>query len=115
MPTTPRRRRFSASTGAASSIRTLALSGGLAGLSGALVVLQYGGLGFAGGFQLGLKALVAAVVGGIGSVAGAFLGGLAIGLFETVWSMLMPIDARDIALYSVLSRSWSSARAGSSG
>jgi branched-chain amino acid transport system permease protein len=66
------------------------------------VVLQYGGLGFAGGFQLGLKALVAAVLGGVGSVAGAFLGGLTIGLFETIWSMLMPIDARDIALYSLL-------------
>jgi branched-chain amino acid transport system permease protein len=83
-------------------LRTLALSGALAGLSGALVVLQYGGLGFAGGFALGLKALVAAVLGGVGSVAGAFLGGLAIGAFETVWSMLMPIDARDIALYSML-------------
>lgn len=88
--------------GQALLLRTLALSGGLAGLSGALVVLQYGGLGFAGGFQLGLKALVAAVLGGVGSVAGAFLGGLAIGLFETAWSMLMPIDARDIALYSLL-------------
>jgi branched-chain amino acid transport system permease protein len=83
-------------------VRTLGLSGALAGLSGALVVLQYGGLGFAGGFALGLKALVAAVLGGVGSVAGAFLGGLAIGAFETVWSALMPIDARDIALYSVL-------------
>jgi branched-chain amino acid transport system permease protein len=83
-------------------LRTLALSGAMAGLSGALVVLQYGGLGFAGGFQLGLKALVAAVLGGVGSVAGAFLGGLTIGLFETIWSMLMPIDARDIALYSLL-------------
>ncbi|HEX8164353.1 MAG TPA: branched-chain amino acid ABC transporter permease [Beijerinckiaceae bacterium] len=83
-------------------MRTLALSGALAGLSGSLVVLQYGGLGFAGGFALGLKALVAAVLGGVGSVPGAFLGGLAIGTFETVWSMLMPIDARDIALYSVL-------------
>jgi branched-chain amino acid transport system permease protein len=83
-------------------VRTLALSGALAGLSGALVVLQYGGLGFAGGFQLGLKALVAAVLGGVGSVPGAFLGGLAIGAFETLWSMLMPIDARDIALYSLL-------------
>jgi branched-chain amino acid transport system permease protein len=83
-------------------LRTLALSGAMAGLSGALVVLQYGGLGFAGGFQLGLKALVAAVLGGVGSVAGAFLGGLAIGLFETAWSMLMPIDARDIALYALL-------------
>jgi branched-chain amino acid transport system permease protein len=83
-------------------LRTLALSGAIAGLSGSLVVLQYGGLGFAGGFQLGLKALVAAVLGGVGSVAGAFLGGLTIGVFETVWSTLMPIDARDIALYCLL-------------
>lgn len=81
---------------------TLALAGGLAGLSGALIVTQYGGLGFAGGFQFGLKALIAAVLGGIGSVPGAFLGGLGIGLFETAWSMLMPIDARDIALYALL-------------
>ena len=81
---------------------TLALSGALAGLAGTLVVLQFGSLGFAGGFQLGLKALIAAVLGGIGSVEGALLGGIAIGLFETVWSAAMPIDARDIALYAVL-------------
>jgi branched-chain amino acid transport system permease protein len=81
---------------------SLALSGGLAGLAGALIVTQYGGLGFAGGFGFGLKALIAAVLGGIGSVPGAFVGGLALGLFETVWSMLMPIDARDIALYALL-------------
>jgi branched-chain amino acid transport system permease protein len=81
---------------------TLALSGALAGVSGALIVVQYGGLGFAGGFQFGLKALIAAILGGIGSVPGAFLGGLAIGLFETFWSTLMPIEARDIALYSLL-------------
>ena len=55
---------------------TLALSGALAGLAGTLVVLQFGGLGFAGGFQLGLKALIAAVLGGIGSVEGALLGGV---------------------------------------
>lgn len=81
---------------------TLALSGALAGLAGTLVVLQFGGLGFAGGFQLGLKALIAAVLGGIGSVGGALLGGLAVGLFETLWSAAMPIDARDIALYTAL-------------
>jgi branched-chain amino acid transport system permease protein len=88
--------------GRALLMKALALSGATAGLAGALVVLQYGGLGFAGGFQLGLKALVAAVLGGVGSVQGAFLGGLAMGLFETLWSSLMPIDARDIALYSIL-------------
>jgi len=81
---------------------TLALSGALAGLSGTLVVLQFGGLGFAGGFGLGLKALIAAVLGGIGSVGGALLGGVAVGAFETLWSAAMPIAGRDIALYGAL-------------
>ena len=62
---------------------TLALSGSLAGLAGGLVAVQYGALGFAGGFSLGLKALAAAILGGIGSVPGALAGGLAIGIFET--------------------------------
>jgi branched-subunit amino acid ABC-type transport system permease component len=81
---------------------TLAISGAMAGLSGTLIVAQYGALGFAGGFQFGLKALVAAVIGGIGSVPGALLGGLAVGLFETLWSAYCPIEGRDIALYSAL-------------
>ena len=81
---------------------TLALAGAMAGLSGMLIVAQYGGLGFAGGFQFGLKALIAAIVGGIGSVPGALLGGMAVGLFETLWSAYLPIDARDIALYAAL-------------
>jgi branched-chain amino acid transport system permease protein len=82
--------------------RTLAISGALAALAGTLVVVQYGGLGFAGGFGLGLKALIAAVLGGIGSVAGALLGGLAIGTFETLWSAYFPIEMRDVALYASL-------------
>jgi branched-chain amino acid transport system permease protein len=66
------------------------------------VVIQYGGLGFAGGFQLGLKSLIAAVFGGIGSVAGALIGGIAIGAFETLWSAYFPIEMRDVALYACL-------------
>ena len=81
---------------------SLLIAGALAGLAGALVVLQFGGLGFAGGFPLGLKALIAAILGGVASVGGAFAGGLAIGLFETFWSAYLPIDARDIALYAML-------------
>nr|WP_246728513.1 branched-chain amino acid ABC transporter permease [Microvirga terricola] len=83
-------------------IQTLALAGAMAALSGMLVVAQYGGLGFAGGFQYGLKALIAAVIGGIGSIPGALLGGVAVGLFETVWSAYLPIEARDMALYAAL-------------
>ncbi|WP_243368409.1 branched-chain amino acid ABC transporter permease [Microvirga solisilvae] len=82
--------------------KTLALAGAMAGLSGMLIVVQYGGLGFAGGFQYGLKALIGAIIGGIGSVPGALLGGFIIGLFETVWSAYLPIEARDVALYAAL-------------
>lgn len=81
---------------------TLALSGAMAGLSGLLIVAQYGGLGFAGGFQFGLKALIAAIIGGIGSIPGALVGGFAVGLFETIWSAYLPIEARDMALYAAL-------------
>ncbi|QFU16603.1 branched-chain amino acid ABC transporter permease [Microvirga thermotolerans] len=83
-------------------VQTLALAGAMAGLSGMLIVAQYGGLGFAGGFQYGLKALIAAIVGGIGSIPGALLGGVAVGLFETLWSAYLPIEARDVALYAAL-------------
>jgi len=83
-------------------VQTLALAGAMAGLSGMLIVAQYGGLGFAGGFQYGLKALIAAIIGGIGSIPGAMLGGFAVGLFETLWSAYLPIEARDMALYAAL-------------
>ncbi|MXQ11013.1 branched-chain amino acid ABC transporter permease [Microvirga makkahensis] len=82
--------------------QTLALAGGMAGLSGMLIVVQYGGLGFSGGFQYGLKALIGAIIGGIGSIPGALLGGFIIGLFETVWSAYLPIEGRDMALYAAL-------------
>ena len=81
---------------------TLGLASGLAGLGGALVAVQFGALGYAGGFDLGLKALAAAVLGGLGSVPGALAGGLAIGLFEIVWQTYCPIAGRDLALYAVL-------------
>lgn len=84
------------------TVVTFGLAGALAGLSGLLIVAQYGGLGFASGFQFGLKALIAAVIGGIGSVPGALLGGIAVGLFETYWSAYLPIEGRDIALYAGL-------------
>ena len=83
-------------------VATLCLGGGLAGLAGGLTAVQFGALGFVGGFQLGLKALAASILGGIGSVGGALLGGLTIGAFEIIWSAAMPIESRDIALCAVL-------------
>ncbi len=54
------------------------------------------------GAMLGLKALVAAVVGGIGSVPGAFLGGVCVALIEALWSAYFDITARDIVVFSLL-------------
>lgn len=82
--------------------RAVIIACAICGAAGVIVTVIYGGMGFAGGFTLGLKALVAAVLGGIGSVPGACLGGLAIATFEVLWSATMPLEQRDIAVYSLL-------------
>ncbi|WP_332685145.1 branched-chain amino acid ABC transporter permease [Bosea sp. (in: a-proteobacteria)] len=82
--------------------RALIIACAACGAAGVIVTVIYGGMGFAGGFTIGLKALVAAVLGGIGSVPGACLGGLAIATFEMLWSTSMPLEQRDIAVYTLL-------------
>ena len=82
--------------------RAFALSGALAGLAGASMTAAFGAVGYGLSATLTLKALAAAIVGGIGSLPGAFLGGLIVGAAETGWSALFPIDYRDIAVYVLL-------------
>jgi branched-chain amino acid transport system permease protein len=81
---------------------TFLLAGALAGLAGWVIAVYYGNVGFAMGTMLGLKALVAAVLGGIGSVAGAFLGGVLVALIEAGWSAYFEIGYRDVVVYSLL-------------
>ena len=80
------------------SMKTFALACGLAGLAGASVTVYFGSLGSVYTTTLGLKALIAAIIGGIGSVPGAFLGGLAIALVEAGWSAYFPIVYRDLVV-----------------
>jgi branched-chain amino acid transport system permease protein len=87
---------------AAMTARAFALSGALAGLAGAIMTAAYGAVGYGLSATLTLKALAAAIVGGIGSLPGAFLGGLVIGSVEAGWSALFPIDYRDVAVYALL-------------
>jgi branched-subunit amino acid ABC-type transport system permease component len=87
---------------AAMTARAFVLSGALAGLAGATMTAAYGAVGYGLSGALTLKALAAAIVGGIGSVPGAFLGGLVIGSVEVGWSALFPIDYRDLAVYALL-------------
>jgi branched-subunit amino acid ABC-type transport system permease component len=81
---------------------TFLLAGLNAGLAGWIVAVYYGNVSFAMGTGLGLKALVAAVLGGIGRIEGAFLGGIAIGLIEAIWSAYFDIASRDMVLYTLL-------------
>ena len=83
-------------------LKTFALASVTAGLAGYVVTVYYGTLGYAGGIVLGLKALLAAVAGGIGSVPGAFLGGMLLGRAEAPWSALFPIELRDLVVFSLL-------------
>jgi branched-chain amino acid transport system permease protein len=81
---------------------TFVLAGALAGLAGWVIAVYYGNVGFAMGTMLGLKALVAAVLGGIGSVSGAFLGGVVVALIEAGWSAYFDIGYRDVLVFSLL-------------
>ncbi|HXI73897.1 MAG TPA: branched-chain amino acid ABC transporter permease [Verrucomicrobiae bacterium] len=62
---------------------TFALGSALAGAGGILFAMNYASIDPLMGVQTGLKAFVAAVLGGIGNLPGAALGGLIIGLLET--------------------------------
>jgi branched-chain amino acid transport system permease protein len=65
-------------------VRTFAIGGMLAGVAGILFVMVFEVVGPFIGFVPGIKAFTAAVLGGIGSIAGAAVGGLIIGLLESV-------------------------------
>lgn len=82
--------------------RTLMLASAVAALTGALIALNYGTLGYDGAITLDLRALVAAVVGGIGSIPGAFIGGALIALIESYWTGYFAGGYRDLMIDSVL-------------
>ena len=74
----------------------------LAAVAGLIFLMRYGAIDFFIGFLAGLKAFTAAVLGGIGSVPGAMLGGLLIGLIEAFWSGYFTVEYKDVAAYSIL-------------
>jgi branched-subunit amino acid ABC-type transport system permease component len=82
--------------------QSFALAAGLAGLAGYVLTVHFGQAGYAYGFTLGLKALVGAVLGGIGSVGAAFAGGVILAFGEAAWSAAFSVDSRDLAVYSLL-------------
>jgi branched-chain amino acid transport system permease protein len=81
---------------------TFVIGAALAAVAGTMYLMYYGVVSFSDGFAPGLKAFTAAVLGGIGSLPGAVIGGLLIGLIETMWSAYFSIDYKDVAGYSIL-------------
>ena len=65
---------------------TFLVGSAIGAIAGVMVVLYYGLGHYFMGFMLGLKAFTAAVLGGIGNVAGAMLGGLLLGIIESLAS-----------------------------
>ncbi|MBN9510651.1 MAG: branched-chain amino acid ABC transporter permease LivH [Alphaproteobacteria bacterium] len=81
---------------------TFVIGAALATVAGMLFLLYYGSINFFIGFSAGIKAFTAAVLGGIGSLPGAVLGGLAIGLIESLWSGYASVPYKNVAAFSVL-------------
>ena len=81
---------------------TFALGSALAGAAGVLIALYYNSLEPLMGMTPGIKSFVAAVLGGIGIIPGAALGGFVIGLLETFATAVGLSDFRDAIVYAIL-------------
>ncbi len=81
---------------------TFVIGAALASVAGIMYLLYYGVVDFFIGFVAGIKAFTAAVLGGIGSLPGAMLGGLLIGLIETFWSAYFSVEYKDVAAFAIL-------------
>lgn len=84
----------------ATTARTFLLAAAAAAVTGASLALYYGGVSFYMGTVLGLKALFAAIIGGIGSLGGALLGGFLLAALETGWSASFALEYRDVAVFA---------------
>ncbi len=81
---------------------TYAVAGAVGGLAGALFASFFGQVFVALGWQATLKGFVAAVLGGVGWVRGALLGGLALGVVESFVSGYLSTRFRDVVTFLLL-------------
>ena len=75
---------------------------GLGGAAGLMVGIYYGQIDFTMGWSYGLKAFTAAILGGIGNIPGAMIGGIAIGLCECFVSAIGLSAWKDAVTFAIL-------------
>jgi len=84
--------------------KTFIISGVLAGAAGVMWSIHMGLVNHYTGFLPGIKAFTAAVLGGIGNIPGAMLGGMLLGIFEAIGPATLGIDfqLKDVIAFSIL-------------
>ena len=83
------------------TMTTFFVSGALAGVAGMLTTLVYSQVTPHIGIRQGLIGMVAMVIGGLGNLRGAMIGGLAIGLIETMNDAYFSAGYRDLVIFSI--------------
>jgi branched-chain amino acid transport system permease protein len=83
-------------------ILTFALAAALAGLAGAMVAAQYGVVSYDMGVNIGLFGFTAAVLGGMGNVWGAVVGGFLLGVISSLAVTVLPSAWQDAITFGVL-------------
>ena len=81
---------------------TFMLGSGIAGLGGMLFAMSYPVLDPYMGAMVGWKAFIAAVVGGIGDIRGAFIGGFLLAFIEIMVAAFLPSTFRDLFAFTIL-------------
>jgi branched-chain amino acid transport system permease protein len=81
---------------------TFFLGSALAGAGSLFFGLYYGFTGYYVGYTTGLRAFTSAVLGGIGNIPGAVVGGLVIGLVQSLGGQLLGVKWTDVIIFSIL-------------
>jgi branched-chain amino acid transport system permease protein len=81
---------------------TFALGGGLGGVAAVVYCLSINAISFQMGYRLGMDAFTAAVLGGIGNLPGAVLGGLLIGVVRALCEGFIASEWSNVSVFAVL-------------
>lgn len=81
---------------------TFVIGSVLAAAAGVMVAMYYGVINFFIGYVAGVKAFTAAVLGGIGNIPGAMLGGFVLGLIETFGASYISTEYKDAFAFAIL-------------